>query len=225
MKAIKGKRLIAFTLAAAVTLSIAAMPVLAAAPSAWQSIAAEEENSAVTIRLKATGNLVYGSDCKLEIETNPQDTQYLGIVLGTGGEAMHAACYHPNSARRRCRDALIAFHGADPSLPTGRMPFSGAARKGISCTPPDGSHHSPSSLRSGLPQALSFVIAFAYAEIIAWRKGIVKGGRKEICEGKLASRSPLTPSQLHDIDHAGIAFTPERGEAFEGCEGFSLVFR
>ena len=87
MKAIKGKRLIAFTLAAAVTLSIAAMPVLAAAPSAWQSIAAEEENSAVTIRLKATGNLVYGSDCKLEIETNPQDTQYLGIVLGTGGEA------------------------------------------------------------------------------------------------------------------------------------------
>lgn len=87
MKAIKGKRLIAFTLAAAVTLSIAAMPVLAAAPSAWQSIAAEEENSAVTIRLKATGDLVYGSDCKLEIETNPQDTQYLGIVLGTGGEA------------------------------------------------------------------------------------------------------------------------------------------
>ena len=47
MKAIKGKRLIAFTLAAAVTLSIAAMPVLAAAPSARQSIAAEEENSAV----------------------------------------------------------------------------------------------------------------------------------------------------------------------------------
>ena len=87
MKAIKGKRLIAFTLAAAVTLSIAAMPVLAAAPSAWQSVAAEEENSAVTIRLKATGDLVYGSDCKLEIETNPQDTQYLGIVLGTGGEA------------------------------------------------------------------------------------------------------------------------------------------
>ena len=87
MKAIKGKRLIAFTLAAAVTLSIAAMPVLAAAPSARQSIAAEEENSAVTIRLKATGDLVYGSDCKLEIETNPQDTQYLGIVLGTGGEA------------------------------------------------------------------------------------------------------------------------------------------
>ena len=84
----KGKRLIAFTLAAAVTLSVAAMPVLAAsAPSARQSIAAEDENGAVTIRLKATGNLVYGSDCKLEIETNPQDTQYLGIVLGTGGEA------------------------------------------------------------------------------------------------------------------------------------------
>ena len=84
----KGKRLIAFTLAAAVTLSVVAMPVLAAsAPSARQSIAAEDENGAVTIRLKATGNLVYGSDCKLEIETNPQDTQYLGIVLGTGGEA------------------------------------------------------------------------------------------------------------------------------------------
>ena len=83
----KGKRLIAFTLAAAVTLSVAAMPVLAAAPFARQSVAAEEENGAVTIRLKATGNLVYGSDCKLQVETNPQDTQYIGVVLGTGGEA------------------------------------------------------------------------------------------------------------------------------------------
>ena len=84
----KAKRLIAFALAAVFALSAAATPVLAAAPSEQQAPAAvEEENSMVTIRIKATGNLVYGSDYKLEIETNPADTQYLGVVLGTGGEA------------------------------------------------------------------------------------------------------------------------------------------
>ena len=84
----KAKRIIAFTLAAAFALSAAAMPVLAAAPSAQQTAAQlEEENDMVSIRIKATGDLVYGSDYKLEIQTNPAETQYLAVVLGTGGEA------------------------------------------------------------------------------------------------------------------------------------------
>lgn len=82
----KAKRVIALALAAAFVLGAAATPALAAA-SASQSAALAEENSMVAIRIKAAGNLVYGSDYKLEIETNPQDTQYLAIVLGTGGEA------------------------------------------------------------------------------------------------------------------------------------------
>jgi len=41
----------------------------------------------VSIRLKATGDLVYGSNYKLEVQTNPADTQYIGVVVGVGGEA------------------------------------------------------------------------------------------------------------------------------------------
>ena len=83
----KAKRAIAFALAAAFVLGAAATPVLAAAASAPQRAALAEENGMVTIRIKASGNLVYGSDYKLEIETNPRDTQYLAVVLGIGGEA------------------------------------------------------------------------------------------------------------------------------------------
>lgn len=83
----KAKRAIAFALAAAFVLGAAATPALAAAASAPQRAALAEENGMVTIRIKASGNLVYGSDYKLEIETNPRDTQYLAVVLGIGGEA------------------------------------------------------------------------------------------------------------------------------------------
>ena len=80
------KRLIALSLAAVFALSAAALPVLAASPSARQTVSIEE-NGAVNIRIKATGNLVYGSDYKLDIQTSPTETQYLAVVLGTGGEA------------------------------------------------------------------------------------------------------------------------------------------
>jgi len=83
----KAKRVIAFTLAAAFALGVAAVPVLAAAPSAHPAAVIEEENGAVSIRIKATGDLVYGSNYKLDIQTNPADTQYIAVVLGTGGEA------------------------------------------------------------------------------------------------------------------------------------------
>ena len=49
--------------------------------------AAEDENDIVNIRIRATGNLVYGSDYKLEVETRPENTQYIAVVLGTSGEA------------------------------------------------------------------------------------------------------------------------------------------
>ena len=45
------------------------------------------ENDIVNIRIRATGNLVYGSDYKLEVETRPENTQYIAVVLGTSGEA------------------------------------------------------------------------------------------------------------------------------------------
>ena len=91
----KTKRLISFALAVVFMLGVAAMPALAAAgPAAPQAAGVETlpaelemQNDMVSIRIKATGNLVYGSDYKLEVQTNPADTQYLAVVLGTGGEA------------------------------------------------------------------------------------------------------------------------------------------
>ena len=83
----KAKRLISFVLAAAFMLSAAATPVFAAAALPQQTAAVEQENGIVSIRIKATGNLVYGSDYKLEVQTTPADTQYIGVVVGVGGEA------------------------------------------------------------------------------------------------------------------------------------------
>ena len=82
----KAKRLISFVLAAAFMLSAAATPVFAAALP-QQTAAVEQENGIVSIRIKATGDLVYGSDYKLEVQTTPADTQYIGVVVGIGGEA------------------------------------------------------------------------------------------------------------------------------------------
>ena len=83
----KAKRLISFVLAAAFMLSAAATPVFAAAALPQQTAAVEQENGIVSIRIKATGDLVYGSDYKLEVQTTPADTQYIGVVVGVGGEA------------------------------------------------------------------------------------------------------------------------------------------
>ena len=85
----KANRLISFVLAAAFMLSCAAAPAFAAAAAQpTEAVTAQvEQNGMVSIRLKATGNLVYGSDYKLEVQTNPENTQYIGVVIGTGGEA------------------------------------------------------------------------------------------------------------------------------------------
>ena len=84
----KTKRLISFALAVVFMLGAAATPALAAAqPAAPQAASLEEQNDMVSIRIKATGDLVYGSDYKLEVQTSPAETQYLAVVLGTGGEA------------------------------------------------------------------------------------------------------------------------------------------
>ena len=83
----KAKRLIALALAAVFMLSAAATPVFAAAALPQENAALEQQNDMVSIRLKATGDLVYGSNYKLEVQTNPADTQYIGVVVGVGGEA------------------------------------------------------------------------------------------------------------------------------------------
>ena len=93
----KARRWISLLLAACFAFGVLAMPVSAAtqqpeplaavseAPAEQQAL--NEENDMVSIRIKATGDLVYGSDYKIEVQTNPENTQYIGIVLGTGGEA------------------------------------------------------------------------------------------------------------------------------------------
>ena len=96
----KAKRWISLLLAVSMMLGVLAMPASAAAqqpestavvsealPDAAELSAAEDENDIVSIRIKATGNLVYGSDYKLEVETRPENTQYIAVVLGTSGEA------------------------------------------------------------------------------------------------------------------------------------------
>ena len=84
----KTKRLIAFILAVVFTLSAAATPALAAA--ADQPVSAlvlEEENDIISIRIQATGELVYGSPYQLEVKTKPENAQYIGVVMGIDGEA------------------------------------------------------------------------------------------------------------------------------------------
>ena len=84
----KTKRLIAFILAVVFTLSAAATPALAAAAEQPASaLVLEEENDIISIRIQATGELVYGSPYQLEVKTNPEDAQYIGVVMGVGGEA------------------------------------------------------------------------------------------------------------------------------------------
>ncbi len=84
----KTKRLIAFILAVVFTLSAAATPALAAAAEQPASaLVLEEENDIISIRIQATGELVYGSPYQLEVKTNPEDAQYLGVVMGIDGEA------------------------------------------------------------------------------------------------------------------------------------------
>ena len=82
----KAKRLIALALAAVFLLSAAATPAFAAAQTEQPAVLAEQ-NDIVSIRIKAVGDLTYGSPYQLQVETTPADAQYLGVVPGTGGEA------------------------------------------------------------------------------------------------------------------------------------------
>ena len=86
----KAKRLLSLLLTAALMLSMVT-PVLAASaetelPRASQT-RLEETNEVVSIRLQATGKLVYGSPFELSVVTRPADAQYIGVVLGIKGEA------------------------------------------------------------------------------------------------------------------------------------------
>ena len=86
----KAKRWISLLLAVSMMLGVLAMPASAAAqqpestavvsealPDAAALSAAEDENDIVNIRIRATGNLVYGSDYKLEVETRPETPSIL----------------------------------------------------------------------------------------------------------------------------------------------------
>ena len=76
----KLKRFVSLLLAAVFTLSAAATPALAATAVSEQSAQSvaelNETNSAVSIRMTATGDLTYGSPFTLNVETKPADTQY-----------------------------------------------------------------------------------------------------------------------------------------------------
>ena len=86
----KAKRMLSLLLTAALVLSMMT-PALAAAADTELPRAAqaqmEETNDVVSIRLQATGKLVYGSPFELSVVTRPADAQYIGVVLGIKGEA------------------------------------------------------------------------------------------------------------------------------------------
>ena len=87
----KIKRLISLLLAAVFALSAAATPALAASAGSElpdrTTAGVDETNSVVSIRLTADGDLTYGSPFTLSVQTTPADTQYIGVVMGTSGEA------------------------------------------------------------------------------------------------------------------------------------------
>ena len=87
----KLKRGIAFLLAAVFLFGTLAVPAGAAAaqpePAAQAQTVDAEENDIISVRIKASGELTYGADHKLEIQTTPADAQYIGVVMGTSGQA------------------------------------------------------------------------------------------------------------------------------------------
>lgn len=87
----KTKRMISLLLAVVLTLSVAVTPAFAASTgselAAGKSANVEETNDVVSIRLTTSGDLVYGSPFTLSVQTRPADTQYIGVVIGTKGEA------------------------------------------------------------------------------------------------------------------------------------------
>ena len=82
----KLKRGIALLLAAVFLFGTLAVPASAAAAQP-EPAAHAEENDIISVRIKASGELTYGADHKLEIQTTPADAQYIGVVMGTSGQA------------------------------------------------------------------------------------------------------------------------------------------
>ncbi len=86
----KAKRMLSLLLTAALMLGMMAPAFAAGAetklPQPPQA-QAEETNDVVSIRLQATGKLVYGSPFELSVITRPADAQYIGVVMGIRGEA------------------------------------------------------------------------------------------------------------------------------------------
>ena len=89
----KARRIIALALALVfafgtfgLVLAFGAPAASAAGPSAPQEVLSQT-NEVVSIRLTPTGTLVYGSPMEVTVKTTPEDTQYIAVVLGTGGEA------------------------------------------------------------------------------------------------------------------------------------------
>ena len=87
----KLKRGIALLLAAVFLFGTLAVPASADAaqpePAAQAQTVDAEENDIISVRIKASGELTYGADHKLEIQTTPADAQYIGVVMGTSGQA------------------------------------------------------------------------------------------------------------------------------------------
>ena len=87
----KTKRMISLLLAVILTLSVAVTPAFAAPAGdtlpAAESANVEDSNDVVSIRLTTSGDLVYGSPFTLSVVTKPADAQYIGVVIGTKGEA------------------------------------------------------------------------------------------------------------------------------------------
>lgn len=87
----KTMRMISMLLAVVFAAGVLAMPAAAVSaqpePAALAQQALEEENAITTIRIKATGDLVYGSPFELSVQANPENTQYIGMAMGLSGAA------------------------------------------------------------------------------------------------------------------------------------------
>lgn len=86
----KTRRLLSFVLAVVFLLSAATTPAFAAArtdPLSETASVSADENDIISVRIKAAGDLTYGSDYQLMVQTTPADAQYIGVVMGVGGEA------------------------------------------------------------------------------------------------------------------------------------------
>ena len=80
------KRLAALALAVMMACA-SAVPAFAAAAPAPDAAALSEDNALVSIRIEATDNAVYGSPFEVGIRADPEDTQYIAVVLGVSGQA------------------------------------------------------------------------------------------------------------------------------------------